>query len=402
MHGERDGQESNQKVWRTRNVWAFSLASLFSDWGHEMVTSLLPGFFTLIGAPVIALGLTEGVSNFVQALAGLWGGEENDRGAWRHQLLIGGYILTGVKALIAVVSWWPWVVLLRTVGWLGRGGRGPIRDAYIAEEVPAEHVGKAYGLREAFDTAGAVLGPLSAALLIGVWSLRTLIGLTAIPAALTVLAIVQVKKLPKLSTSSLEQKSGGRSNRVIWTPKFRAYRSATAVFTAGYVAPTFFILRVWDSGATAGPMSSHMIALLLYALHNAVYAASAYPVGRLADGMRSGTLLVAGYSLWTLAIVGFVFDRSSIAGWVGLFALTGLATGLIEVAQKMVTVRSVSTPSRGMALGQIAAVRGMGQLLASVVMGALWAVANPELGFSVEAAMASAGVILMMAVEKVA
>lgn len=118
-----------------------------------------------IGAPVIALGLTEGVSNFAQAWSALWGGRINDRREGRYPSLIAGYILTGLKALEALVFWWPRVILIRTVAWIGRGARGPIRDAYIAEEVPPQHWGKAYGLRETFDTAGALLGPLTAAVL---------------------------------------------------------------------------------------------------------------------------------------------------------------------------------------------------------------------------------------------
>jgi MFS family permease len=263
--------KDNQKVWRTRNVWAFSLASLFSDWGHEMVTSLMPGFLIAIGAPVIALGVTEGVSNFAQALAAIWGGRVSDQKTHRHSLLIFGYILTGVKALMAWVSWWPWVVVLRTVAWTGRGARGPIRDAYIAEEVPAEHVGKAYGLREAFDTAGAVLGPLCAALLVAHVSPRTLIAWTAVPAFITILVILRVRKLP---VPAVEAARPDQFVKVTWPRSFVQYRTATWIFTTGYLAPTFFILLVWQSHATLGPLSSETLALLLYTLHYFVYAAS--------------------------------------------------------------------------------------------------------------------------------
>ncbi|WP_084661271.1 hypothetical protein [Sulfobacillus thermosulfidooxidans] len=57
--------------WRTRNVWGFSLASLFSDMGHELVTTVLPAFLLTIGAPVFALAVIEGISNFSQSLSSL-------------------------------------------------------------------------------------------------------------------------------------------------------------------------------------------------------------------------------------------------------------------------------------------------------------------------------------------
>ena len=357
--------DDDPRVWRTRNVWAFSLSSLFSDWGHEMFTALLPGFLMGLGAPVIALGLTEGVSNFAQAWAALWGGRLNDRREGRHSALIIGYVLTGLKALAAWVFWWPWLILIRTVAWVGRGARGPIRDAYIAEEVPHQHLGKAYGLRESFDTAGALLGPLTAAILVAFVHARTLIALTAIPAGITVLMILRVKKLPPRQPV----RDSRTAEPIEWPVQFRRYRVAVLLFASGYLAPTFFILRVWRSGITLGPVSSHTLALLLYTLHNAVYAAAAYPVGRLADRIPGRTIVLAGYAVWTAAVLGFALNPDSLSVWVGLFAATGLATAIIEVGQKMVTVGVAPEPARGRGLGQIAAVTGVGQLVASVVMG---------------------------------
>ncbi len=374
-------------------MWAFSLASLFSDWGHEMVTALLPGFLIAIGAPAVALGLTEGISNLAQAWAALWGGKMNDRRTHRQGLLILGYILTGLKALIALVSWWPWVVVLRTVGWSGRGARGPIRDSYIAEEVPAEHVGKAYGLREMFDTAGAILGPLGAAILVAFISARTLIAWTAIPAAITIVVILRVRKV---SPDSMAPRSSSASTPVAWGRRFIQYRTASLIFTMGYVAPTFFILRVWQSHVTIGSLSSHTLALLLYAMHNVVYAISAFPVGWLSDRIPGRSMLLLGYGIWAVVMLGFFNNVSSIGWWALLFALAGLATGLIEVAQKLATVRLLTDTTRGQGLGQIAAVRGIGQLTAGLVMGILWTISNPQVGFAVEAGLACLGTLMMI------
>ncbi len=393
MGSRHDVDADGPRVWRTRNVWAFSLSSLFSDWGHEMFTALLPGFLTGLGSPLFAFGLTEGVSNFAQAWAALWGGRINDGRSGRHPVLMIGYILTGLKALAALVFWWPWVVLIRTVAWLGRGARGPIRDAYIAEEVPPQHLGKAYGLRETFDTAGALLGPLTAAILVAFFPPRTLIALTAIPAGVTVMMIWRVHKLPPRQPARAPRVG---ESTVDWPLRFRRYRTAALVFAAGYLAPTFFILRVWRSGVTLGPISAHTLALLLYTLHNAVYAAAAYPVGRVADRTPGRTLLLLGYALWAAAVIGFAINHHALAVWTILFAATGAATAIIEVGQKMVTVRETPGPARGRGLGQIAAVTGAGQLVASVVMGGLWSVANARWAFGIEAALALVGLLLMV------
>lgn len=393
MLSQKNSDQPPRSLWRTRNVWVFSLASLFSDWGHEMVTSLMPGFLIALGAPAVALGLTEGISNLAQAWAALWGGKINDRKTYRHRFLLVGYVLTGLKALMAVVYWWPWVVILRTVGWSGRGVRGPIRDSYIAEEVPAEHVGKAYGLREMFDTTGAVLGPLGAALLVTFVTPRTLIAWTAIPAAMTIFVIVRVRKV---SPSPISSPSTKVSPSVTWGRPFVRYRTASLIFTMGYVAPTFFILRVWQSHVTIGPVSAETLALLLYAWHNVVYAASSYPVGWLSDRLTGRPLLVLGYGCWALVVFGFFVGLSGMIWWAILFALAGLATGLIEVAQKLATVRITTATTRGQGLGQIAAIRGVGQLVAGLVMGVLWTVSNPRVGFGVETGLACLGILMMI------
>ncbi|PSR27387.1 MAG: hypothetical protein C7B46_19440, partial [Sulfobacillus benefaciens] len=72
------------------------------------------------------------------------------------------------------------------------------------------------------------------------------------------------------------------------------------------------------------------------------------------------------------------------------------ATAIIEVGQKMVTVRETPQLARGRGLGQIAAVTGAGQLVASVVMGGLWSVATARWAFGIEAALALVGLLLMV------
>ncbi|MCY0897789.1 MAG: hypothetical protein OWU33_02450 [Firmicutes bacterium] len=101
--------------------------------------------------------------------------------------------------------------------------------------------------------------------------------------------------------------------------------------------------------------------------------------------------------IWALAVTGFAFDRHNLVGWVILFVATGLATGVIEIAQKKVTVDIVPASSRGRSLGEIAAIRGFGQLLASVMIGTLWTLGHPGWGFVAEGGWALAGVLMMTA-----
>lgn len=388
--------------WRTRNVWGFSLASLFSDMGHELVTTVLPAFLLTIGAPVFALAVIEGISNFSQSLSSLLGGKWANNTESRRSIVVVGYILTGIKALIALVSYWPWIVLLRTLAWIGRGARGPIRDTMIADEVPSSDRGKAYGFRETFDTLGAILGPLAATLLIAMISSRTLIALSAIPAVLTILVIMLFIREPKrvefTKETSLESPKSGEA--ISWPEQYRIFRRAVIVFWFSQAAPTFFILRVLLAHPHSLPFSTDVLGFALYTIHNIFYAASSYPAGLMADHGHPKLATVTGYILWTLSLLGFAdFHLVPLLFWPVLFIFSGLATGLIETGQKTLTVAILSPHVRGMGLGQIAGLKGLSQLVGTLVIGALWTLHQPAWGFLVLSVAAVLGIVNMAVVK---
>ena len=161
-------QANESKRWLTRGVLGIGLASLFSDWGHEAATSILPAFLASLGAPAIALGIIEGVSDGLASFAKLLGGWIADRPGWRRPTGIIGYLATGISTFAyAFAGSWPVVLLLRSAGWAGRGSRGPSRDALLADAVTPTQVGRAFGFERAMDTVGAVIGPLCATALVG-------------------------------------------------------------------------------------------------------------------------------------------------------------------------------------------------------------------------------------------
>src|SRR5438067_20964 len=150
---QENGPLPSSSAWLNHNVLGMGLTSLLSDAGHEMATAVLPGFLAALGAPPYALGLIEGVadalSSFVKLAAGWWG----DRLGHRKGIVTAGYALTGVaKALFALAAGWPLVLAGRCLAWFGRGIRGPLRDALLAESVLPGDRGKAFGFHRAGDT----------------------------------------------------------------------------------------------------------------------------------------------------------------------------------------------------------------------------------------------------------
>jgi MFS family permease len=185
--------------WLTRGVLGIGLASLFSDWGHEAATAILPAFLASLGAPAFALGVIEGVSDGLSSFAKLAGGWIADRPQLRKPTGIIGYFATGLSTFAyAFAQSWPAILVMRALGWVGRGSRGPSRDTLLADCVAPEQQGRAFGFERAMDTIGAVLGPLCATALLGALGARRVLHWTLLPglAAGLAFALLAPKGIP--------------------------------------------------------------------------------------------------------------------------------------------------------------------------------------------------------------
>src|SRR5271165_5945509 len=163
-----DNKTTRTSDWLNRNVVGLAINRFLSDFGHEAATSVLPLFLAAIGAPAFALGVIEGVADALSSFAKLFGGWLGDRVERRKPWAAAGYLLTGVTTgLYGLFAWWPWILLVRALGWAGRGLRSPLHDSLLTDSVPAAARGRAFGFDEAADTAGAIAGPLAALAIVG-------------------------------------------------------------------------------------------------------------------------------------------------------------------------------------------------------------------------------------------
>src|SRR5215213_7760790 len=153
--------------WFNRTVIGAGLTSLLSDVAYEMATAVLPGFFKVLAIPGFFLGLTEGTGDALANFVKLGVGYYSDRIGKRKALVVSGYALTGVSlSLFPFAVGWPLILLGKSLAGIGKGLRGPLRDAILADSVPPNMVGRAFGFHRAGDTVGAILGPLLGALLL--------------------------------------------------------------------------------------------------------------------------------------------------------------------------------------------------------------------------------------------
>ncbi|MCM3875359.1 MAG: MFS transporter, partial [Thermoanaerobaculia bacterium] len=167
--------------------------SFLTDVSSEMIVPLLPAFLaTLSGVPAMALGWIEGVAETTASFVKIVSGRLADRAKAKKPLVFLGYGLSSLaRPIIGLAPSWPAVVLIRFVDRVGKGIRTAPRDTMIANAAPPGRRGAAFGLHRGFDNAGAVLGPLLAAGLVG-WlglNLRSVFLLAAVPAALSLLVL---------------------------------------------------------------------------------------------------------------------------------------------------------------------------------------------------------------------
>ncbi len=382
------------KGWLNRNILGMGLASLFSDMNHEMASAVLPIFLsTVLGAPAFALGVIEGVADGVSTFFELWSGWYSDRIGKRKGLAALGYFVTAFsKATFALATNWWHVLFGRTAGWIGWSIRSPVRDALLTESTTQATIGRAFAFHRTLDTLGAILGPLIAMLLMTRVSLRVIFLVSLIPGLCAFFSIVfLVKERPRHPNLGHPWESLKALPR-----DFLKFLVPIGLFGVSNFAPTLLILRAQDLLApTMGAAMAATFAVGLYTFSNVVYALVAYPIGVLSDRISKRAILSAGFALFGLLCLGFVFADGRMWALVLLFALSGVYTAIIESSQPALASTLISEHQHGTGFGLMSTVDGVGDFLSSVTMGVLWTAVSPNAGFAAAGILACFSALLL-------
>ncbi len=411
---EKEGKFTGR--WLNHNIFLFSLTSLFSDFCHEMATAVLPQFMQVIGASALALGFIEGIADALSSFVKLGAGYHSDKIGHRKTWTVTGYFLTAIATpLFAFAFVWPLILLGRVIGWLGRGIRGPLRDAMLAESVAPENRGKAFGFHRAGDTAGAVLGPLAAFGLLsllsshpgpiqvlGKWvpflsgasggAFRIIFLLTIIPGLLSVLSMMLVTEKRRAPNHLLKFMSALRG-----LPKnYRLFLLGVGLFGIADFAPTLMILRASTVlEPQMGMIDASRVAALLYLLRNIVYAVASYPIGAMSDRFTRSRYLAVGYGIAVITFLGFAFAVPSVWWFAIFFILAGVFIAWEDTVEGAAVRDYVDESLSGTAYGVLGVVNGIGDFASSFVVGVLWTALSPAWGFGYAAIIGLAGTILM-------
>ena len=417
-----DPDQLNTRRWLNRNVFGFGLTSLLSDLGHEMATAILPQFMQAIGASAAALGFIEGTADALSSFVKLGAGYRSDKVGHRKRWTVLGYALTAVsKAVFAFAFAWPVILLGRVVGWFGRGIRGPLRDAMLADSVAPESRGKAFGFHRAGDTTGAVLGPLAAFGLLSIvadhpemvqalggWfpSLAGAVGgefrivflLTLVPGILSVVSIaLLVTEKKRAPNHGLRFMSAVQA-----MPKdYRWFLLAVGIFGMADFAPTLMILRATTVlQPQLGIVEASRVGALLYLMRNLIYTLASYPIGALSDRFSRTRYLAVGYGVAVMTFLGFAFVLPSIWWFILVFSLAGLFMAWEDTVEGIAVRDYVDENLAGTAYGILGAVNGMGDFVSSLLVGLLWTMIGPAWGFGYAVLAGLLGMTLMFCTKR--
>jgi MFS family permease len=361
------------------------------DLSSEIYHSLLPAFITLVlGLPVTALGAIDGIAEASANFAKLFSGRLSDRSLRRKPWVLAGYGLAALsKPLFPLAVNAPAVLAARFADRIGKGIRGSPRDAMIADETPAEIRGRAFGLRQALDTVGALIAPLVAIGLMA-WlasDIRAVFWIAVIPAFIAFL-------LAWLALRESDKHLGPISS----SPFFSGFRELDKetrrllqvgfLFTLARFSEGFLILKGIDIGL------SEAMSPLTLAIFNLAYVALAYPAGALSDRLSPKAILMAGMALLIAGNL-VLAETGSFGGLVLGTALWGAHMALTQGIFARMIADSAPENLRATSFGAFWFVSGLGGLLASLGAGWLWDRQGASATFITSAAIAAVGLAML-------
>jgi len=374
------------------DIIKLGLVSFLTDLSSEMIFSVFAVFFTTVaGASSALLGLIEGLADFSASSLNYLAGWLSDRRGQRKGFVIAGYgFSTLAKTILLVSSSVTGLSLFRVIERLGKGFRGPPRDAWLSSIAGQSNRGYAFGVHKALDKAGAVLGPLVAYALLS-WlgesasTWQTLFWVAFVPAVISVVVLARIEDQPGVphARESISQ------NWQALSPGFKRFLWPAGVFALAYFSLGFLLLKAHTIGFSVAQI------VLLYALFNTTCVVVAPLVGKLGDRVGRSHVVVLGYALYGAINLGLMFATRP---WeiVVAFAFYGFFYA-IEDSQSKAFIADLEPERRATAVGAYNLVTGLLYLPASLVAGALWA-SSPGLAFALAAGLSLVAMGVFVAV----
>ncbi|MGY3620399.1 MFS transporter [Bradyrhizobium sp. USDA 10063] len=360
-------------------IWALGFVSMLMDISSEMIHALLPIYLvTVLGTSMVTVGVIEGIAEATASITKIFSGALSDWLGKRKWLAAFGYGLAALtKPIFPLAPTVGWLMAARFIDRIGKGIRGAPRDALVADIAPAHLRGASIGLRQSLDTVGAFVGPLIAIGLMWLTAdhFTAVFWFAVIPGFLSFALIAFAVREPARAIGLREVRNPISLSEIRNLGAAYWWVVAIAsVFTLARFSEAFLILRAQNVGL---PVTLTPAVLVLM---NVVYAGAAYPAGVVSDRMDRTTVLAFGIVLLILADLLLAL-LPSITGVALGIALWGLHMGFTQGLLAALVADTSPAELRGTAYGFFNLLCGIAMLAASVIAGALWDNAGPQVTF---------------------
>ena len=351
-----------------KNVYRLGYVSFFTDFSSEMVLSILPVFILgLPGGSIEALGFIEGIAESLSYMLRAVSGVMSDKFKKRKLFILLGYGLSNVaKPFFAASNTVLQVLTIRVVDRIGKGIRTAPRDALISDSVSGSRQGAAFGIHRTLDQMGAIVGPLTATLVmvwLG-WTAKGVFWLSLLPGTMALFVIVfGVKEIVGSDTSEFKFLAGVKD---VLKGRFLLLLGVVAVFSLGAFNFSFILLNAKEMGV------SDALIPIVYAAVNVAHTAIAIPSGRLSDRIGKEKVLLMGYVVFALSVALLAVAPSTVISAYVIALFFGAYTGIVETVQRAMIPGYVDSSLRGTAYGVYYLVVGTCFFFANSIVGSLW------------------------------
>ena len=393
-----------------KNVIVLGLVSFFNDIASEMVYPIVPIFLSSVlkvSTPII--GIIEGIAEATASIGKFIFGYLSDKIGSRKPFVSSGYGLSSIsKIFLGLAQTWPLVLFARFIDRLGKGIRTGARDSLLLQNTTKKNKGFIFGYHRAFDSAGAVLGPIIGLILIYFFkeNLRFVFYFAAIPGTIGVLLLIFFVKEKVRSRIFLFPLEPPRSHEVqsrkkiqnlhflenfslIWkNKKLLLFFVASIIFSLGNSSDAFLILRAKNLGMTT------LLTVLTYIVYNLSQTLLATPMGKLADKIGAKKVFEGGLLVFALVYFFFGFIKDPIFIWL-LFPIYGVYIAATDGVSKAYVAEFITERESGSYFGLYQSAISISAFFASWMAGILWYKISPATTFYFGSIMAVSAFLIL-------
>jgi MFS family permease len=369
MHEQENNHHTNKKIFGlNRNIFFLGLTSFFNDFSNEMILSAFPAFFTsVLKSGAASLGMVEGIADGAANLIKIYSGNLSDKIHKRRIFIFIGYGLSvAVRPFYMFMGSVAGVLGLRVVDRIGKGVREAPRDVIISVSSSKWETGRSFGYHRAMDTAGGILGPLAAFLILkywpGQWGFFFMI--TFVIGLLAVATIFFVKEVVTSVTPN-GKKVFSWKTFTSFSKSFKYYLLAIFILSMGSLPTAVLLLKTVSVGLLIASIP------LFYMFYSVSFTIFSYPAGKLSDKIGTSNVLILGYLILIVSYLGMAWATSPITLGI-FFFIMGIFSACVDSTQRSHIAKKIPEYERGTAYGLLNGAIGFGAMISGIVGGLLF------------------------------